>query len=285
MKKTFIKFITLFLLVANVLASNCFAQTPDIKSDSAILMDMSNSMVMYEKNSSEKIQPAGFTKIVTALVVLENCKDLNVVIAASREIIENCDFSFGNMGVLANEELTVDALLHGMLLYDAAEAAELLANYTFGSYPKFISAMNDVAKKAGAKYTNFKNAGGYYDNEQFSTLEDIARIAMYAMGNQQFAQIVGKDTVAIEPTNKYHETRHLANTNMFVGRVRSLDFYSKKVYGVKTSYIKDLGNGVCIAFENSRGNLCRTCEYFYTENRLFDGFGLGSVRAIVCCGG
>lgn len=259
MKKFIIKVIVAALVVLNILPSVCFAQTPEITSKNAILMDMSNSMVMYEKGGSEKIQPAGFTKIVTALVVLENCEDLSTVISSPRETIEKCDFSFGNMGVLSDEELSVDNLLHGMLLYDAAEAAEILAGFTFGSYPKFISAMNDIAEKAGATDTVFKNAGGYYHEEQVSTLEDIGRIAIYAMKNAKFAEIVAKDTVEIAPTNKYHETRHLANTNMFVGRVRSLDFYSKRVYGVKTSQMSGYGNGVCIAFENSRGNfICVT---------------------------
>ena len=224
-----------------------------LNAKSAILVDMSNSMILFEKDSAQKIQPAGFAKIVTAMVVLENCSDLSQVITAPVQTIADCDFSFGNMGVLAEENLSVQALLEGMLLYDAAEAAEVLAGFTFGNYGKFIAAMNTLAKDAGAENTNFVNAGGYYNDKQHTTVSDISKIALYAMKNEAFAQIVKKDMVEIPPTNKYRDTRYLTNTNMFMGRNRSQDFYSPKVFGVKTSYMKDHGYGLCIAFENSRG--------------------------------
>jgi len=257
MNRFMLRILTAILCIMNTFSFPVSADAPDIKATGAILIDTQNSMVMYEKNSTARIQPAGFTKIVTALVVLENCNNLNEVISASPETIAECDFSFGNMGILANEELSVDALLNGMLLYDAAEAAEVLAGYTFGNYNKFISAMNELAKKAGALDTVFTNAGGYYDEQQYSTVADISKIALYAMKNSAFSQIVKKDMAVIEPTNKYHETRYLSNTNMFVGRNRSLDFYSQRVSGVKTSYMKDFGYGICITFENSKGNfLC-----------------------------
>lgn len=246
--------LTVLLLILLNTFTPVSAAAPELSSSAAVLMDTGNSMIMYEKNSSEKFQPAGFTKIVTALVVLENCDDLGEVIVASRETIADCDFSFGNMGVLADEELSVEELLNGMLIYDAAEAAELLAGYTFGNYNKFISAMNQLAVNAGAKDTVFKNAGGYYHEEQVTTAYDVAHIAKYAMENKKFAEIVKKDMAVIEATNKYKETRYLSNTNMFVGRNRSLDFYSKRVNGVKTSYMKDHGYGICISYENSRGS-------------------------------
>lgn len=249
----------LLIITINAIYLPAFAEEPELDAKSAVLMDMSNSMVMFRKNSDSKIQPAGFTKIVTAIVVLENCDDLSQVIVAPADTIAACDFSFGNMGVLAGEELSAAALLEGMLIYDAAEAAEVLAGFTFGNYDKFITAMNDIAQSAGAESTCFKNAGGYYDDEQYTTAEDIAKIALYAMGNEEFARIVGKDSIEIAPTNKYKETRNLSNTNMFVGKARSGEFYSSRVFGVKTSNMKEHGYGVCAAFENSLGRfLCVT---------------------------
>lgn len=259
MNKLILKSLCTFLIIITTLIPSTFAQELKLDAQNAILVDMKNSMVMYDKNSNKPIQPAGFTKIVTAMVILENCKDLSQVIVAPKETIAACDFSFGNMGILAEEELSAKDLLEGMLVYDAAEAAEILAGFTFGNYNKFIAAMNDLAKKSGAENTVFKNAGGYYDENQQTTVSDIAKIALYAMKNDAFAEIVKKGMVEIEPTNKYREKRYLANTNMFVGRTRSLDFYSEKVFGVKTSYMKDEGYGICIAFENSKGKfLCVT---------------------------
>lgn len=259
MNKLIFRSLSLLLIIINTFIPSAFADDIELDSTNAILVDMQNAMVMYDKNSTDKIQPAGFTKIVTAMVVLENCEDLGQVISAPAETIAACDFSFGNMGILAEEELSARALLEGMLVYDAAEAAEVLAGFTFGNYEKFIAAMNALAKEAGAENTVFKNAGGYYHEEQQTTVADMAKIALYAMKNDAFAQIVKKGMVEIEPTNKYREKRYLANTNMFVGRTRSLDFYSERVFGVKTSYMKDHGYGICIAFENSKGKfMCVT---------------------------
>lgn len=259
MKRVISVSLSLLLIFINILIIPVSANDVKLDSENAILVDMQNSMVLHEKNGTASIQPAGFTKIVTALVVLENCSDLEQVISAPAETIAACDFSFGNMGVLGGEELSARALLEGMLLYDAAEAAEILAGFTFGDYDKFISAMNAVATAAGAENTVFKNAGGYYDEHQHTTVADIAKIAQYAMNNTAFAQIVKKDIIEIPPTNKYRETRYLSNTNMFVGRARSVDFYSERVSGVKTSYMKDHGYGICISFENSKGKfMCVT---------------------------
>lgn len=254
MRNRLLRIVSVVIIFTLALPFSVWADAPEITAANGILIDVQNSMVLYEKNSTARIQPSGFAKIVTALVVLENCDTLSDVITASSETIAACDFAFGNMGILGGEELTVSDLLNGMLLYDAAEAAELLAGYTFGDYDKFITAMNELAVKAGASDTAFVNAGGYYDENQHTTLSDVAKISMYAMANQSFAGIVGKDMVEIAPTNKYKETRYLSNTNLFVGKARSLDFYSKRVYGVKTANMKEQGYGISVAFENSKGN-------------------------------
>lgn len=255
MKKFILSFLCSLLIVVSVLTPAAFAEgeLPEISGESAIMIDMQSHMILYEKNSNLSIQPAGFTKIVSALVVLENCQNLGQVVTASPETIAACDFTFGNMGVLGGEELSVAALLEGMLIYDAAEAAEVLAEYTFGDYNRFIDAMNELVSKVGATNTYFKNAGGYYDAEQKTTVADMILIANYAMKNPEFANIVKKDVLEIPATNKYREKRYLSNTNMFVGRARSVDFYTEKAFGVKTSYMKDQGYGICLAFENSKG--------------------------------
>ncbi len=270
MKRIILKSLSLIIILIHIFSVCVFAEKAkeDIKpaevkldAPTAILVDMQNGMVLHDKNSNASIQPAGFTKLVTAMVVLENCADLEQVITASKETIDACDFSYGNMGILAEEELSARNLLEGMLLYDAAEAAELLAGFTFGDYERFITAMNELATLAGAENTLFKNAGGYFDEAQKTTVADISKIALYAMKNADFAEIVKKDMIEIPPTNKYRETRYLSNTNLFVGRARSVDFYSEKVFGVKTSNMADHGYGICAAFENSRGSfLCVTAN-------------------------
>ncbi len=126
MNKLILKSLCTILIIINTLIPTAFADEIKLDAKNAILVDMQNSMVLYDKNSTDIIQPAGFTKIVTAMVVLENCEDLSQVITAPKDTIDACDFSFGNMGILAEENLSAKAFLEGMLVYDAAEAAEVL---------------------------------------------------------------------------------------------------------------------------------------------------------------
>lgn len=259
MKKFLFGVLCLIILISTTFTPAVLAEEiiPEIDGESAIMVDMQNSMVLYEKDSNLTIQPAGFTKIVSAIVVMENCQDLTKIVTASPEVIAECDFTYGNMGVLGGEELSIQALLEGMLIYDAAEAAQVLAEYTFGDYNKFIDEMNKLAAKVGADNTHFKNAGGYYNPEQRTTVADMVLIVNYAMKNPKFAEIVKKDVLEIPATNKYKEKRYLSNTNMFVGRARSVDFYTDKAFGVKTSNMKNEGYGICLAFENGKGKfLC-----------------------------
>ncbi len=247
--KKIVSLITVFILITALFVPTVLADAPKgLKSSSILMIDTSSSRAIYSKNSTDKIAPGGFTKILTAVIVLENISDINSIVTADANTIASCDFSYGNMGLLANEQMSVKNLLYGMLLYDAAEAAQVLATYTFGNYESFIEAMNNKAKELGCTKSSFTNAGGYPDDKQYSTLEDMALIAQYAMQNDTFREITSTANIEIAPTNKYTSSRHLNNTNKFVCPYVSKDYYDENASGVKTSYNSDSDCGLITCY-------------------------------------
>ncbi len=252
----------LFLLVIMLLIQSfgtrtTYAEAPDIQAEAAILMNTSNTLTLYEKSSRQQIQPGSLTKIMTAIIAIEKMEDINAPITAAPDIIAGYDFSFGNMGILANETLTVKDLLYGMMIYDAGEAAELLAHNLAGGYDAFLACMNQKAAALGAENTHFTNASGYYDPQQVSTAYDLFLISRYAMESQTFRDIVSTKLYEIPANDHYRQIRYLANTNQMLSTNRTTQYYMPSVKGIKTSYMKEFGHSLSIsAQKGNTGFLC-----------------------------
>lgn len=239
---------------------------PNIKSQNAILVDNNTGKALYKQNTDEKLKPGGFVKVMTAIIAIENMADKNEIITADGDVLASYDYSFGNMGILAGETLTLEDLLYGMLLYDAGDAAEIIANYSSTSRKKFIKLMNEKAVALGALNTKFTNPTGFPDKGQYSTVDDFYKITKYAMSLPFFAEIVNTGMYQIAPTNKYHQTRYLPNSNKFITRYSSDKYYTSKAKGVKTSYINDKNCGLILYYESS--GVSFTC---ITTNSPYDG--------------
>lgn len=267
--KRFLCFVFIIALAAAGLNINAYAANgePDIKSKEALLVDLGSGKTLYKSNSDAKIAPGGFVKIMTAIVAIENMLDKNEAITAKADTLAGYDYSFGNMGILADETLTLKDLLYGMLLYDAGDAAEVIAEYSFESRSKFIKKMNEKAVALGALNTKFTNPTGYPDEKQYTTLDDMYIITKHAMSNDFFAEIVNTGMHEIQPTNKYRQTRYLPNSNKFITRYSSDKYYTSKAKGVKTSYINDSKCGLILQYEtNDIDLLCLVADSPYDGN-------------------
>ena len=149
MKKTIrtLSFMTALIILLS--SFTCYGETDTLpqepqglKSQNILLLDAQSLRTIYEKNSAEQIAPGGFTKILTAILVLESVNNIEEKVSANPNAINSFDFSHNNMGVLPNETLSVKDLLYGMLIYDAGEAANALAVHTHQSIEKFVGKMN-----------------------------------------------------------------------------------------------------------------------------------------------
>jgi D-alanyl-D-alanine carboxypeptidase len=249
-RKLLIIILILNIFLSIIPVAHADGEKPTVNSSNALLADLSSGKILYSKNTDEKIQPGGFAKIMTAIVAIENMVDKNETVIADVNTLAVYDYSFGHMGILADEMLSLDNLLHGMLLYDAGDAAEVIAQYSFSSRSKFIKKMNDKAVEIGALNTKFTNPTGFPDKKQYSTVEDIYKITKYAMDMEYFKDIVKRQRYEMKPTNKYRENRYLDNTNKFVNATAAGGYYTSKAKGVKTSYIDDSDCGLIIQYEN-----------------------------------
>lgn len=186
MKKT-LSFILILALLASV--SSAFA-APENRAGAAILIHADSGQVLYSDNSESQMLIASTTKIMTALVVLDNCE-----IDESFEIPAECTGIEGSsMYLKAGERRSVRELLYGMMLISGNDAASALAWYCAGGNDEFAALMNEKVRELGLSNTSFENPHGLDGENQYSTAHDLALITKAAMENEFFAEIVSTKT-------------------------------------------------------------------------------------------
>ena len=213
-------------------------------SDCLLLVSADNGEVVFEKNAGKQTPPASLTKVITAIVVLENCTDLNAPVTVAESCIRELDGTGSSLGGLkAGEIVTVYNLLASLLIQSANEAATVLADYVSGGdRAKFIAMMNEVAARLGCVNSHFVNPHGLHDDDQYVTAEDMARFILHAMEFPAFAEIVGKTSYKLPATNMQEE-RNALNTNYLMNSAYK-DYYCKYVKGGKTGSTSDAGRCV-----------------------------------------
>lgn len=205
------------------------------ESPNAILLDMKNGSVLYEKKADSKVYPASLTKIMTAVLALEK-GNLEDVVTASESAVTSVSDGDSKMGIKKGERLSLRQLLYGMLLSSAADAANVVAEHIGGSIDGFVAMMNKKAASLGMKNTNFVNPVGDHDERHYSTPRDMSLLALHAMSIPEFCEIVKCDSYSIPATEKYRDSRTIVNGNHLVSRLRRGDYYYKYATGIKTGY-------------------------------------------------
>ena len=158
-----------------------------VSAKAAILMHADSGRVLYEKNADERMLIASTTKIMTAIVVLEHCELDDLVEVDSR----SAGIEGSSMYLKAGESYTVEDLLYGLLLVSGNDAASALALHVADSMEEFAELMNAKAAELGMTESSFKNAHGLDEEGHYSTARDMAKLAAYCIGNEDFARIAG----------------------------------------------------------------------------------------------
>lgn len=210
------------------------ASEPDftIYSEGAILIDSNSGKVLYGKNENEQLYPASTTKIITAILAIENCNP-SEKIKASYNAVMSIPAGYSNAAIQPDETLTVDELLNLFLIHSANEVGYIFAEHISGSVEDFAELMNKKATELGCKNTHFTNPSGIHSAEHYSTAYDMALIARYCMKNETFRNIVSKKSCTVEATDKY-EKRYFKNTNSLIDP--SSKYYYEYAIGTKTGY-------------------------------------------------
>ena len=266
-KKSILRTAAALLAAVLLYPGNAFA----ISAQKAILMDGQTGRVLYEKRADEKSLIASTTKIMTALIVCENCNVLELV----RIPKEAVGIEGSSMYLQEGELLSVQELLYGLMLQSGNDAATALAIYCSGSVEAFAELMNEKAQKLGMNGTHFANPHGLDAAEHFSTARDLAVLASFAMKNPIFAQTVSTKNVTVG-------NRYLTNHNKLLWQVEGAD-------GVKTGFTKAAGRIlVSSATRQGRRLICVTIDDgndWADHKALYeDNFTRYQMEKIISCG-
>ncbi len=237
----------------------------------AYVLDAVSGRVLFEKNADERSLIASTTKIMTALLVCEQCN----VLDRMRIPREAVGIEGSSMYLQEGEVLTLQELLYGLMLSSGNDAAVALAIYCGGTVEGFAELMNDKARSLGLTGTHFENPNGLDSPGHYSTARDLARLAAYAMENPIFYQTVSTKNVKAGQ-------RWLTNHNKLLWRVEGAD-------GVKTGYTKAAGRIlVSSATRNGRRLIAVTIDDpddWQDHARLLEeGFSRFQIQRVVSAG-
>ena len=242
-----------------------------VSADCAVLMDASDGQVLFAQNATKRHAIASTTKIMTALVALENT-------ALEDEITVPCEavgVEGSSIYLYQGERLTMEQLLYALLLESANDAATAIAIAVSGSIDAFADAMNQKAQALSLQNTHFTNPHGLSAQEHYSSAQDLAILTAYALKNETFAKIVGTYRTQI-PLKNGEGVRLLINHN------KLLKSYSGML-GVKTGYTKESGRCLVTAAERDGLRLIAVtlddpCDW--TDHRTMLDYGFSNYECV-----
>lgn len=226
------KIIFFFIAVWFSLSGSAAAQS------GVCLMNAVTGEVIYENNMHEQLPPASTTKIMTAIVALENSNLYDVVTMSNTAVRSEGSSTYAKAG----DKLYMEDVIFGLMLNSGNDAACAIAETISGSNEDFALLMTKKAAQIGAKNTCFLNPSGLPDDGHYTTAYDLALIARYALQNDKFAEIVSTQTKKVWPQNRTEEPMFFSNHN------KLLNMYEGCI-GVKTGYTKKAGRCLVSAAE------------------------------------
>lgn len=225
---------------------------PEVNANFAILVDADAGLVVAEKNGSAKMYPASMTKVMTLLVACEHITDLNEKLEITQDIVDYVKKEgASNCGFKAGEQVTMQDLLYGLILPSGADAALALVRRIAGSEEQFVTLMNQKAQQLGiSATTHFTNCTGLYNDNHYSTAEDMAIIMRAASQNSVAATILTTRSYTTQANNK--RSTGLSFTNLFLKRIDT-QTTGGQVNFAKTGYVAKAGNCAVSYFTAASG--------------------------------
>jgi len=212
---------------------------PIINARHAIIFDRNSKKKIYGKNENEQCKMASTTKIMTAIIVIENSQLDKIV-----EISSKASSTGGSrLGLSKKDKISVEHLLYGLMMRSGNDAAVALAETTAGNIENFALMMNKKAKELNLNNTNYVTPHGLDNENHFTSAYDLAYLADYALKNEIFSKIVKTKTCTIYINGR---PKNISNTNELLGNFEG-------IYGIKTGFTN--GANRCLVTSCKRGNL------------------------------
>lgn len=236
--KKIITIIIAIAIIANFTTTKGISEPPEITAEAAILLESSNEKTIYSKNETQKMYPASTTKILTAIIAIENCNLQDTVIIPN-QAISILPEGYSVAPLQEGEQFTIEQLIQVMLVYSANDAANAIAYHISGSIENFAKIMNNKIEELGLKNTHFTNPSGMHDENHYTTAYDLAIIMKYCMKNPTFKKLSKIKNCTLPSTDKYEE-RTFITTNELI-EPQSIYYYKYAIAG-KTGYTSQAQN-------------------------------------------
>lgn len=233
---------------------------PQVSAYSAILIDADTGVILYEKNSHERMYPASTTKLLTTLIAMEDEKsNLNDLVPFSYDAVMSIPRDGSNMGMDAGEKMTLEECLYGVLVVSANEVANAIAEYVSGDIDSFVELMNKRAQELGCIDSHFNNPHGYSDPDHYTSAYDLAMIGREFFDNELLSRISRTPTYHWYSTDYQPDDIILGSTNYFMkGRK-----YCEGLIGSKTGFTDE--SRQCLVTACQRNGLKLICVVMSEE--------------------
>jgi len=256
----------------------------DIIAETAIVIDAETFDIYFDKKRHRQMNPASITKLMTALLVLEE-KSLTDTLTFSENAVKSLEYGSSSIGIRVEETLTIDQAMHGLLLMSANETANALAEDIGGTVDHFVKAMNDKAIEMGLLNTHFSNPHGLYDSQHYISAYDMAIITSEIIQSDTFMSIMGTSMYQIHETNKCEEIRYLAQQHKMLNDKNDMRIYRDDVIAGKVGYTSESGHTLVTVASNGERTLIVVImnsngkdQYTDTEKLIDHGY---NAKAIV----
>lgn len=228
----------------NIKNSDKEIDVKNLYSSYAILIDLTDNKILGEHNSQERMYPASLTKIMTAIIAIENTNNLEEVITLPIDIFEKLYSENASMaGFQPGEQVKLKDLVYAILLPSGAESCMAFADRISGSEEAFVELMNQKAKELGMKNTHFSNSTGLHEVDHYSTVEDMAILLSYALQNESFRSAFTSSRYSTQSTAQ-HPVGLTLHSTMFK-YMDSTEVTGGEIIGGKTGYTDEAG--LCLA--------------------------------------
>ena len=233
-----------------------------IDAPACILMDPKTGAVLYQKNADEMHYPASTTKVMTALLAIENC-NMDDIVTFTKEAVTSIPSDSSTAGVNVGAQLTVEDCLYLLLLQSANEVANALAEHIAGSVDDFPDMMNARAKELGCTGTHFANAHGYWQEDHYTTARDMSKIMTRAIKHKDFRRIAGTVKYTVE-NDTLNDTIYLVNHSKILRK--DTEFYYEFAKASKTGYT-DVARHTLVTYAK-KGDVNLVCVVLEEEKSM-----------------
>lgn len=239
MKKILIKMIILLYIIIPIQKIKAI----DTYSHNAILYNLNDDKIIFEKNSNEQVKVASLTKIMTTIVALEKIENIKEQVIMPKEAYYGLE-GYVTSGIKPNEKITYEDILYGIMLPSGADCANAIAILTYGTIDNFVEKMNEKASNLNLENTNFSNPVGM-DENNYSTVKDVSTLLKYALNNEEFYKIF--------TTKEYKTTNNIILKSTIIEKSQKNNLNSANILGSKTGFTDEAGN--CLASISKINNI------------------------------